>query len=334
MYKLSRSLLFALPPETAHHLALRSSFLLPRQTIKACPINAMGLEFPHAVGLAAGLDKNAAYLDGLARMGFAFLEVGTVTPKAQSGNPKPRLFRLPEHQAIINRMGFNNLGVDTLVNNVLKSNYNGILGINIGKNKATPNAKAIDDYLYCLERVYPLASYITINVSSPNTAGLRDLQEADALKALVAQIIERGEQLANQHGKRKPLLVKVAPDLDKKAIESMAEIFNQLGIDGVIATNTSLDKSRVTEHQYGHEQGGLSGQPIFDQATRVQSLFREALDSNITLIGAGGIINADNAGKKVQAGAQLVQIYTGLIYKGPKLIKHAAEACCKQLNHG
>jgi len=304
LYGLARPFLFSLDPEDAHALALRlAGLVVPRQF--HCPVRAMGLEFPNPVGLAAGLDKDAAHIDALARMGFGFLEVGTVTPLPQPGNAKPRLFRLPEANALINRLGFNNVGVDTFLENVARARFRGILGINIGRNTATPPERAVDDYEFCLEKVYGAASYITINVSSPNTAGLRSLQEKDSLETLLQRLVSRREELSARHGKRVPLVLKIAPDLDTDAIRAIAEAVRRHGIEGVA--------------------GGLSGAPILRRSTAVLRELR-ALLPDITLIGAGGILSAADAAEKRAAGATLVQLYTGLIYRGPNLVGECVSA--------
>jgi dihydroorotate dehydrogenase len=291
------------------------------------PTKALGLVFPNPVGLAAGLDKNGAHVDALLALGFGFVEVGTVTPKPQPGNPKPRMFRLPQHRAIINRLGFNNDGVDALVRNVERARRkNGLLGINIGRNKDTPNESAQDDYLYCLERVYPLADYITVNISSPNTAGLRELQEEQALRRLVSTLREAQERLGAQHGKRVPMLVKVAPDLSDDDIDAAARVLGDLGVDGVIATNTTVSRIAVQDVALAHETGGLSGAPLMDKSTAVLRMLRTRLPEAIPLIGVGGILSGADAAKKMAAGASLVQCYTGLIYRGPALVGECVEA--------
>lgn len=333
MYQLARQLLFKLSAETSHELGLdmigvgerlglSQRFLKP---VPQQPVEVMGIQFPNPVGLAAGLDKNADYLDGLAALGFGFIEVGTVTPRPQPGNPKPRLFRLPAAEAIINRMGFNNKGVDHLVEQVKKSRYQGILGINIGKNLDTPVEKAVDDYLICLHKVYPYADYVTVNISSPNTPGLRNLQYGEALASLIAKLKEAQAVLAEQHQKKVPLAVKIAPDMSSEEITQVADVFLSHQIDGVIATNTTIDKSGVSDLPHGNEQGGLSGKPLTDQSTAVIKQLAEALGGRIPIIGVGGIHDAASAAAKIAAGASLVQIYSGFIFQGPKLIREAAE---------
>jgi dihydroorotate dehydrogenase len=286
----------------------------------------MGIEFPNPVGLAAGLDKNAEHIDAMAGLGFGFIEVGTVTPRAQPGNARPRLFRIPERQAIINRFGFNNVGVDAFIANVRSTRWNGILGINIGKNADTPAERAIDDYALCLERVYAHAAYVTINISSPNTKGLRTLQEAHQLEALLSRLTSLREDLAQRHGRRIPLVVKVAPDLGVDEIQAIADAVRRHRIDGIIATNTSVSRAGVEGLRHANEAGGLSGAPIGDMATQVLRAFAGALKGEVALIGAGGIMSGADAVKKVHAGASLVQLYTGLIYRGPDLVAECASA--------
>jgi dihydroorotate dehydrogenase len=285
----------------------------------------MGLEFPNPVGLAAGLDKDAAHIDALARMGFGFIEVGTVTPRPQPGNPKPRLFRLTQANALINRFGFNNVGVDAFLENVARARWRGVLGINIGKNADTPTERAADDYELCLRKVYAAASYVTINVSSPNTKGLRSLQERDALDNLLGRLSAARQELSGKLGKRVPLCLKVAPDLAPEEISSISASVQRHAIDGVIATNTSLSREGVESLAHGNEAGGLSGAPIRERATRVLKEFSMSLPG-VTLIGAGGIVSADDAKAKRDAGAALVQLYTGLIYRGPRLVGECVSA--------
>lgn len=334
MYSLARSLLFCLDAERAHDLSLtaietayRTGFnpLLATRP-KALPTTAFGIEFPNPAGLAAGLDKNAAHVDALASLGFGFIEVGTTTPRAQPGNPKPRMFRLPEHEAVINRLGFNNDGVDALVANAERARFDGVLGINIGKNKDTPNENAIDDYLFCLERVYPRASYVTVNISSPNTQGLRDLQEEETLRCFIGEICEAGERHAATHGKRKPILLKIAPDLGELELDSIAEVLLASSIDGLICTNTTIDRRAVSGHRYANEAGGLSGKPLFERSTAVLRGMAERLGGKLPLIGVGGIFTGTDAVAKIQAGANLVQFYTGMVYRGPALIGESVDA--------
>lgn len=335
MYGLARPLLFALDAERAHGAGLRAleaayrsgtlRLLAPRP--RPLPTKAFGLEFPNPVGLAAGLDKNGAHIDALLALGFGFVEIGTVTPRPQPGNPSPRMFRLPQHKAVINRLGFNNQGVDALVRNVQRARRKGgLLGINIGKNKDTPNASAAADYLFCLERVYPLADYITVNISSPNTAGLRELQEEQALRQLIGTLRQAQEKLGAQHGKRVPMLVKVAPDLSDEDIDAVCRVLGDLSVDGVIATNTTVDRSVVHAHRHAGQAGGLSGAPLMAQSTLVLRRMRARLPDSIPLIGVGGITCGADAVAKVSAGATLIQLYTGLIYQGPSLVYDCVEA--------
>jgi dihydroorotate dehydrogenase len=284
----------------------------------------MGLDFPNPVGLAAGLDKNAAHVDALAKLGFGFIEVGTVTPRPQPGNPRPRLFRLPRAQALINRMGFNNVGLDEFLENLSRASWRGVLGINIGKNADTPMAQAGDDYAACLERVYARASYVTLNISSPNTQGLRSLQGKEELDALLARLTALRAPLAERHGRRVPLALKVAPDLDATQILQIADAVRRHGIDGVIATNTSVSREGVEGLPHAHEAGGLSGAPIRARATAALAALAAALKREVPLIGAGGIMSGADAAAKIAAGASLVQLYTGLIYRGPGLVAECA----------
>lgn len=336
-YCLARQLLFSLDPETAHELtihglakAARSGLLgLALPTLPACaPRTVMGISFPNPVGLAAGLDKNGECIDGMAALGFGFIEIGTVTPRPQPGNAKPRLFRLPEANAIINRLGFNNHGVDYLIENVKRSPYRGVLGINIGKNFNTPIEHAADDYVSCLRKVYPHASYVTVNISSPNTQNLRALQGADELDALLARLKQEQTQLADTYGKYVPLALKIAPDLDDVQIHTIAERLIQHKIDAVIATNTTIGREGVAGLAHATETGGLSGAPLKAQSTAVIRALRQKLNGALPIIGVGGILNGDDAREKIDAGASLVQIYTGLIYQGPDLIKDALQALC------
>jgi len=335
MYGLARPFLFGLDPERAHALglsALESAYRCGLNPLLAArpnplPTKVLGLVFPNPVGLAAGLDKNGAHVDALLSLGFGFVEVGTVTPRPQPGNPKPRMFRLPQHRAIINRLGFNNDGVDALVRNVERAQRKGgLLGINIGRNKDTPNESAESDYLFCLERVYPLADYITVNISSPNTAGLRELQEEQALRRLVSILREAQERLGAQHGKRVPMLVKVAPDLSDDDIDAAGRVLGDLQVDGVIATNTTVSRIAVQEHPLARAAGGLSGAPLMDKSTAVLRMLRTRLPESIPLVGVGGIMTGADAAKKMAAGASLVQLYTGLVYRGPVLIGECVEA--------
>ncbi|HLU14185.1 MAG TPA: quinone-dependent dihydroorotate dehydrogenase [Arenimonas sp.] len=335
MYGLARPFLFHMDAERAHGLALRSLEtawrlgLNPLLAARPKPLltRLLGLEFPNPVGCAAGLDKDGAHVDALFGLGFGFVEVGTTTPRPQEGNPRPRMFRLPEHQAVINRLGFNNLGVDTLVRNVEKARRRtGVLGINIGKNRDTPNERAHEDYLYCLERVYPLADYVTVNISSPNTAGLRELQEEKALRHLVGVLREAQESLAARHGKRVPMLVKIAPDLSDDDIDACGRVLSDLQVDGVIATNTTVDRISVAGHPLADEPGGLSGAPLYGKSTAVLRRLRSRLDDSIPMIGVGGILKGADAAGKIAAGARLVQFYTGLVYRGPELVGECVDA--------
>jgi dihydroorotate dehydrogenase len=335
MYPLARPFLFGLDAERAHGLtlaALESAYrtgLNPLVSARPRPLptRVLGLEFPNPVGCAAGLDKNGRHVDALLALGFGFVEIGTVTPRPQEGNPKPRMFRLPEHHAVINRLGFNNDGVDALVRNVGRARRrHGLLGINIGRNKDTPNERAHEDYLFCLERVYPLADYITVNISSPNTAGLRELQEEQALRQLVGTLRDAQERLGALHGKRVPMLVKIAPDLSDEDIESCARVLGDLRVDGVVATNTTVDRLPVEGHRHAGEAGGLSGAPLYGKSTAVLRRLRGRLDPSIPLIGVGGILSGADAAGKIAAGATMVQMYTGLVYRGPELIGECVDA--------
>lgn len=331
LYSLARPLLFSLAPERAHELTLsllKSSHKmgLMRQNVAAKPVTCMGIEFPNPVGLAAGLDKNGAYIDALAGQGFGFIEIGTITPRPQAGNPHPRLFRLPQAKAIINRMGFNNDGVDQLVENVKAAKFKGILGINIGKNADTPVEKAVDDYLICLEKVYNYASYITVNISSPNTKNLRSLQSGDALTELLEILKKRQLELAQEYQHYVPLVLKVAPDLDNSDIAFIAKQLLQFKIDGLIVTNTTLSREGVEGLEHAEEAGGLSGAPVFEKSTACLAAFAAVLKGQIPLMGVGGILSGADAVAKKQAGASLVQVYSGLIYTGPKLVKDCVDA--------
>ncbi len=335
-YPLAQKLLFKLDAETAHGLSLTVLEVLyrlrlvklvaapPASENALAPVTLMGIEFPNRAGLAAGLDKNGEHIDALAACGFGFIEIGTVTPLPQTGNDRPRLFRLPADRAIINRMGFNNRGVDYLVERVKRSQRRCVLGINIGKNKNTPNENAVDDYLVCLQKVYPLADYITINISSPNTPGLRDLQHGESLRMLLRALKEEQNKLHQRYAYYVPLLVKIAPDLDDAEVAALAEIFIEQHIDGVIATNTTNARSGLHEIELAKEQGGLSGQPLTEQADHVLSVLVKALHAKIPVIAAGGIMNLEDALRKRELGAALVQVYTGFIYEGPKLVSEIA----------
>jgi dihydroorotate dehydrogenase len=334
LYPLFRPLFFAADPEAAHHIVLRGLdgaaalglARLAAPQLPASPLRVMGIEFPNRVGLAAGLDKNAAHLRGLATLGFGFVEAGTVTPRPQPGNPKPRMFRLEQSGALINRLGFNNDGVDRFVDNVAHSRYQGVLGINIGRNFDTPNERAADDYVAGMRKVYAYASYITINVSSPNTKGLRDLQAEEALGALLGRLKAEEATLAEQHGRRVPLVVKIAPDLDAAAIDGIARLVIRHRIDGVIATNTTIAREGVIGERNADETGGLSGKPLRDKSTAVIRTLARALDGALPIIGVGGIFSGGDACDKIDAGATLVQLYTGLIYRGPALVAECVKA--------
>lgn len=331
LYSLARPLLFSMAPERAHELTLSllksgHKMGLMRQQVAAKPVTCMGIEFPNPVGLAAGLDKNGAYIDALADLGFGFIEIGTITPRPQVGNPHPRLFRLPQANAIINRMGFNNDGVDKLIENVKAAKFKGVLGINIGKNADTPVEKAVDDYLICLEKVYNYASYITVNISSPNTKNLRSLQSGDALTELLQTLKQRQLALAEEQQHYVPLVLKVAPDLEPSDIEFIAQQLLQFKIDGLIVTNTTLSREGVEHLPHGDEAGGLSGAPVFEKSTACLAAFAKILEGKIPLIGVGGILSGEQAVAKRNAGATLVQVYSGLVYTGPELVKDCVDA--------
>lgn len=326
LYRLARPLLFSLDPELAHKVTLGLAPFLPQAVIPARPVRAMGLEFPNPVGLAAGLDKDAVHIDGLARLGFGFIEVGTVTPRPQPGNPRPRLFRLVQKEALINRFGFNNDGVYSFVEAIERSRWRGVLGVNIGKNADTPAQRAAEDYELCLTQVYPVASYVTINVSSPNTENLRRLQDKHPLDALLARLVALRERLADRHGRKVPLVLKVAPDLDDSQIRMICESVEQHGIEGLIATNTSVSREGIEGLRHAGEAGGLSGTPILRKSTDVLRKFAARLPGT-ALIGAGGILSGGDAKEKFAAGASLVQLYTGLVYRGPGLVSECVSAC-------
>ncbi len=339
LYSLVRPFLFALKPEVAHYLSLAAldrayKFHLLKRAAKlpSCPTEVMGLSFPNPVGLAAGMDKNGAHIDALAALGFGFIEIGTVTPRPQPGNPKPRLFRLRHAHAIINRMGFNNQGVDALMRNVRQARYRGILGINIGKNAETPIAHAMDDYLACLSAVYARASYVAVNISSPNTRNLRDLQGAEALDGLLAGLKARQQELADMHGRYVPIAVKIAPDLNNEEISTISALLRRHRIDGVIATNTTVDRDRVEHLRHGQEEGGLSGKPLRQKSTAVIRQLYTSLQDEVPIIGVGGILSANDAEEKIFAGAKLVQIYTGLIYRGPTIVSNCVRRLCHHSN--
>jgi dihydroorotate dehydrogenase len=327
LYSLAKPFLFATDPEWAHDSTLKSLDFLPtRIAIKAMagprvkdPITLMGIEFPNRVGLAAGLDKNGAHIPGLDAMGFGFIEVGTVTPKPQPGNAKPRMFRIPERNALINRLGFNNLGVDNFIANVKRTRFKGVLGLNIGKNASTAIENALDDYLIGLDKVHPYASYITVNISSPNTKNLRQLQGADELSKLLGGLKQARTKLAKRDGRKVPIAIKIAPDLDADQIAIIAELMPEFGMDGVIATNTTLSRAAVEGMAHADEAGGLSGSPVLEASNQVIRQLRRLLPKNYPIIGVGGIMSARDALSKMEAGADLVQLYTGLIYAGPVL---------------
>lgn len=331
-YPLLRPLLFRLDAERAHGLTLRALDaaarigLPPARSPVDRPVRVMGIDFPNPVGLAAGLDKNAEHLDALARLGFGFIEVGTVTPRPQPGNPRPRMFRIPAARAVINRLGFNNLGVDRLVRNVQAARYRGVLGINIGKNFDTPIARAASDYVTCLRKVYPLASYVTVNISSPNTRNLRQLQDSDELDALLGALKSEQTQLADRHGRYVPLALKIAPDLAGEQIEAIAHRLLHHRIDAVIATNTTLSREGVEGLVHGGEAGGLSGAPLTGRARAVLAALDEHLDRRIPIVGVGGIMDGKDAADRIAAGASLIQLYTGLVYAGPGLISECRRA--------
>ena len=334
IYSLAKPFLFQLDAEKAHNLTLRTLkiaekagllYLLPKPII-CSPRQVMGLTFTNPIGLAAGLDKNGAYIDGLAALGFGFVEIGTVTPRAQPGNPMPRLFRVAEAQGIINRFGFNNLGVDQLITHVKAAKYNGILGINIGKNFDTPNEHAVNDYLICLQKVYAHASYIAVNISSPNTKNLRALQEKEALGELLSTLKVEQEKLAQQHGRYVPIALKIAPDLTEAQVNEIADLLMAHNIDGVIATNTTLARDSVAGLANANEAGGLSGAPVRNQSTLVIQQLSKRLQGTLPIIGVGGILSGADAVEKVAAGASLVQVYSGLIYRGTSLIADVCKA--------
>ncbi|MCW4149124.1 quinone-dependent dihydroorotate dehydrogenase [Halomonas sp. 18H] len=333
MYSLARSLLFRLEAEKAHGVALSALDLAQRVGMAglladrpvADPVNLMGLTFPNRVGLAAGLDKNADHLDALGALGFGFVEVGTVTPRAQSGNPAPRLFRVPERGAIINRMGFNNAGVDHLVSRVQQTRFAGVIGINIGKNLTTPVEQAVDDYLYCLRHVHAHAHYITVNVSSPNTPGLRNLQFGEQLNRLLGTLREECSRLDQAAGRRVPLAVKIAPDMSDTEVATLAHGLKANDIDAVIATNTTVAREAVTGLPHAEEAGGLSGRPVFEPSNAILRALRKHLP-DLPMIGVGGIDSGDAAVTKQRAGADLVQLYSGFIYRGPGLVGECARA--------
>lgn len=337
-YKILRKLFFSMDAERAHGVALKLLKIIYQLKLSSIlsgrnfqsPVEVMDIEFPNPVGLAAGLDKNGDYFSALANCGFGFVEIGTITPRPQPGNPQPRLFRLPEAEAIINRMGFNNKGVDYLLEQVKNSSFKGVLGINIGKNFDTPVEKAVDDYLICLEKVYNYADYVTVNISSPNTPGLRDLQFGEALNELLDALKQKQNELAHASGKYVPLVVKIAPDMDDESIHSLADTFLKYKIDGVIATNTTSSREGVEGLKHSDEQGGLSGRPVKDKSDHVLHVLVTYLQGKIPVIAVGGISSAEDAINKLRLGASLVQIYTGFIYQGPALIQDCVRACIRE----
>ncbi len=339
-YGLLRPLLFALDAEAAHALTLASLDALNALGCAAlaggtrvnCPRRVMNIEFANPVGLAAGLDKNGDHIDALAALGFGFIEIGTVTPRAQPGNARPRLFRLPGANALINRLGFNNAGVEHLIGQVERARYRGVLGINIGKNFDTPIEHAADDYLHCLRRVYPLASYVTVNISSPNTKNLRELQRSAELAPLLSALKQEQQRQADLHGKYVPLAVKLAPDLDAAQIASISRLLSEHRIDAVIATNTTLARDAVGGMPHADEAGGLSGAPLTARSCETVRALARALDGALPIIGVGGIMTAADALAMIAAGASLVQLYTGLVYRGPRLVTEVAAALCSRLH--
>lgn len=334
LYPIIRSLLFQLDAETAHNITLKMMRLglhgpiasSLRARVPDQPCEVMGLVFPNRIGLAAGLDKNAEYIDALGALGFGHIEVGTLTPVPQDGNPSPRLFRLSKHEAIINRMGFNNRGIDVALEQLKHRRFRGIVGVNIGKNKVTPNDQAVNDYLVCLRKAYSHADYITVNISSPNTPGLRQLQGAEALKRLLESLQIERDKLATSHQRRVPLVLKIAPDLDQSAMDDIASCVLACQLDGLIVGNTTLSRPGVESYAASKEAGGLSGKPLMSLSTRVLREMNMRLEDKTALIGCGGITNGDDAIEKMKAGAGLVQLYTGLIYRGPDLIQEIAKA--------
>jgi dihydroorotate dehydrogenase len=342
LYGLLRPLLFQLDPETAHRVTMTGLRLaghgplarLVTQQVPPSPRSVMGLEFPNPVGLAAGLDKDADCLDALGLLGFGFIEVGTVTPRPQPGNPRPRVFRVREAQALINRMGFNNKGVDHLIENLRHREYDGIVGVNIGKNKDTPNENAVDDYLICLRKVYPHADYVAVNISSPNTPGLRDLQHGDALDRLLSTLKQEQRAMTDEYGRHVPLAIKIAPDLTQGEIARIAHAVEAEGIDGVIATNTTNTREGVSHLERAQETGGLSGAPLTAKSQHVLEMLRAELSPSIPIIASGGVVSAAAARARIEAGASLVQVYTGLIYRGPGLVSEIGRELAAEQDTG
>lgn len=334
MYSLARKALFALDPEVSHELSLDligacdrlklTGLLAPK--IADNPVEVMGLTFPNSVGLAAGLDKNGDYFNALGQLGFGSVEIGTITPRSQPGNPKPRLFRLTEHEAIINRMGFNNKGIDHLIAQVEKRRFKGVLGINIGKNFDTPVENAADDYRICMNKAYAHADYITVNVSSPNTPGLRNLQFGDSLNALLESLKIEQRHLHQAFGRYVPVAVKIAPDMDAAEVAQVAQALKDQGMDGVIATNTTIDRESVKGSEHADEAGGLSGAPVKEKSTEVIKLLKSELGDSLPIIGVGGIASGADAVGKIEAGASLIQVYSGFVYRGPELIAECCDA--------
>ena len=334
LYALARPLLFALDPETAHRLTLSVADAVQAAGLSGFygkrpsnPVHAMGIAFPNPVGLAAGLDKHAEHVDALAALGFGFLELGGVTPRPQPGNPRPRLFRIPEARALINRFGLNSVGVDAFVDNLKQAKVKSVIGVNIGKNKDTPNEKAADDYTLCLEKLYPHVDYVTLNVSSPNTVGLRDLQAVEFLAAILKSVSNKREALRDRHGRNVAVALKISPDLDDAQIRDIATIARREKIDGIVATNTTVSRDGVESHPNGVQAGGLSGAPLRERATRVVKVLADALQGELPVIGVGGILSGADAVEKLDAGASLVQLYSGLIYRGPELVSECVSAC-------
>lgn len=330
LYSLVRPLLFSLDPETAHHASLRLADLSPRRKIASKPVRVMGIDFPNPVGLAAGLDKHAEHVESLARLGFGFLELGGVTPRPQPGNPRPRLFRLPAARAIINRYGLNSVGAEVFAENLKRArdrmSGETVIGVNIGKNKDTPNERAAEDYERCMEAIYPLAHYLSINISSPNTPGLRDLQSTEFLASLLKRLIFKRQLLREKHGRHVALVLKVSPDLDDAAIRDMADAARRERIDGLIVGNTTVSREGVAGLPHGDEEGGLSGAPLRERATRVLRAFASSLRGEIPLVGCGGIMSGADAAERFAAGASLVQVYSGLVYRGPRLVSECVAA--------
>jgi dihydroorotate dehydrogenase len=333
LYPTLKPLLFRLEPELAHTLTVRMLILAHKCGLISAPahrtssVNCLGLTFPNVLGLAAGMDKSASAVDAWGALGFGFVEVGTLTPRPQPGNPKPRLFRLPEHSALINRMGFNNVGIQAAVKRLERRKTRSIVGVNIGKNFDTPLESATADYVICLRAAYHTADYIAVNISSPNTKGLRDLQAEETIRQLVSTLQQEQVTLTQQQGRRVPIVIKIAPDLEELHIQALARVFNELGVDGIIATNTTISRTAVASHRLAKETGGLSGAPVTQRSTEVIRMFRELLAPQIPIIGVGGIMAAADAQTKLQAGASLVQIYSGLIYAGPGLIENVLQGC-------